>query len=407
MGVYKYGIPIFVLFALAVAMTSCPPPIDEDLLIFVQDEIAPAISVFSPDNNSSYRSLLSVAGQVTDSSESEGDNKGRIASLTYQVLDHSQLSGDVSPAGDGIFEFSFATTGLSGTEILVIRAEDWNGNLSEKSLTLHENDEDPFVLIDSPENFTTYRSEVIVQATVQNSDTDTSTAEVSAVTWEVPGSTLTGTIDPVDWEDGTFTFTFFTTNPPLHGTRRVIVTAEDLNAHSSDALVELWDYEDGPYIELTLPEEGSTYPSVINIAGTVADSASEIGSVNEIHRDTPSDSHYGLTYKVGSNDPVVIPESIWEGDGSFNASFSRGTYSGTMVIRVTAKDKNDHETVVMRTLLDPETGPQLTVATTPTPATGYSQTIFVSGTVRDADGTFPPPLRGLPVRGFFSFGCIL
>ncbi len=55
MGIYKYGILIIVLFGVAVAMTSCPPPIDEDLLIFVEDEISPNISVFTPDNNSSYR----------------------------------------------------------------------------------------------------------------------------------------------------------------------------------------------------------------------------------------------------------------------------------------------------------------------------------------------------------------
>ena len=53
MSVSKYGIPIVVLFGLAVTFTSCPPAIDENLLIFVEDEIAPKISVFTPDNNSS------------------------------------------------------------------------------------------------------------------------------------------------------------------------------------------------------------------------------------------------------------------------------------------------------------------------------------------------------------------
>jgi hypothetical protein len=383
MRVFRYMYSFVLLIGLILILAVCPPPIDEELLIFVEDEIAPSIVVFSPDNNSSYRSLLNVSGQVTDSSEKEGDKKGSVKTLSYAVLDHSQLSGDVPLSNDGIFAVSFATTGMSGTEILVIRAEDWNGNICERSLTLHENTTGPFIRIDSPENYSYYRSHVIVCGTVFNSEEDASTTEVGSVSWSIPGSALSGLIDPSDWEDGGFEFEFDTIGPPvLVGNRLVIVTAEDLNAHTSDASITLLEYPEGPYLQLTQPVDGQKYGSLITIEGKVWDSAGEPKSVKEIK---------SLTYKVGGNDPVGI---AWkpEGDpnaGDFSTAFARGTFSGTMIIKVRVTDLNDHPAEQVVSLLDPEVGPQVTI-TSPDPASGYSRYLTVGGTVKDADGTTPP-----------------
>ena len=60
---------IGILLLLTLLFTSCPPPIDEALLTFVEDIIAPEIQIDSPSNNSTYRSIINVVGSVSDSAE--------------------------------------------------------------------------------------------------------------------------------------------------------------------------------------------------------------------------------------------------------------------------------------------------------------------------------------------------
>lgn len=80
------------LAVVSLALLSCPPPIDEDLLTFAEDSIPPEIELSSPSNNGTYRSNLKVKGRIIDSSVKSGDAKGKITTAFYAILDNSCLT---------------------------------------------------------------------------------------------------------------------------------------------------------------------------------------------------------------------------------------------------------------------------------------------------------------------------
>jgi hypothetical protein len=126
-------IPVAAIACLA--LLSCRSPLNDQMLLHVQDSIAPEIQVISPMDGSSYASAVWVEGTVRDSSRTAGDNKGSIVSLYYQVLATS-LGGKVS-VENGQFSFVFSTETLTGNNItLLIIAMDWNRNTSEVYLSL-------------------------------------------------------------------------------------------------------------------------------------------------------------------------------------------------------------------------------------------------------------------------------
>jgi hypothetical protein len=126
-------IPVAAIASLA--LLSCRSPLNDQMLLHVQDSIAPEVQVISPTDGSSYASAVWVEGTAYDSSRTTGDNQGSIVSLYYQVLATS-LGGKVS-VENGRFSFVFSTETLTGNNItLLIIAVDWNRNTSEVYLSL-------------------------------------------------------------------------------------------------------------------------------------------------------------------------------------------------------------------------------------------------------------------------------
>jgi len=123
----------FILLAICLLFISCPNPIKESHFLQVKDSSDPVITIITPENGSSYASVVLVEGTVTDTAAEEGST-GRIDSLTYEVLATSR--GGSVEAADGKFSFYFETSGLSGSITLELSAVDWNGNAGKASLTL-------------------------------------------------------------------------------------------------------------------------------------------------------------------------------------------------------------------------------------------------------------------------------
>ncbi|MDA3809820.1 MAG: hypothetical protein PF518_05745 [Spirochaetaceae bacterium] len=113
---------------------SCPSPLSKLMLLQVQDETSPVITILTPEEGSSYASTVVVTGIVDDSSESSGE-KGRINSLSYVVLG-TNMERSITLETDGSFTFNFPTTNISGSITIQINASDWNGNVQRASRTL-------------------------------------------------------------------------------------------------------------------------------------------------------------------------------------------------------------------------------------------------------------------------------
>ena len=52
----------------AAAALSCPSPIDDELLLVVEDKLAPDLVITAPAPNSYYHGTVTVAGSLADSS---------------------------------------------------------------------------------------------------------------------------------------------------------------------------------------------------------------------------------------------------------------------------------------------------------------------------------------------------
>ena len=166
--------------ALLVAV-SCPNPIDDDLLLVVEDDITPSMVISEPLPNSYYHGDVTVTGTLADSSQRTGDGKGRLLTLSFSVSDASTLdrtvtfeadgNSTVEPAGSsfdwdpdtGAFSFSFPSEDLYGSRILTFVARDLNGNESRQQIALQQYPFGPNLQLISPIDFSIYEMEVINQ----------------------------------------------------------------------------------------------------------------------------------------------------------------------------------------------------------------------------------------------------
>jgi hypothetical protein len=115
-------------------LLSCRNPFNKSMLLQVKDAIGPVVTITSPVEGSSYAATVAVAGIVKDCSTASGE-AGTVASLRYEVL-ATAIAGDVAVLQDGSFSFLFSTASLSGSLVIRVTAEDWNGNPVVASLTL-------------------------------------------------------------------------------------------------------------------------------------------------------------------------------------------------------------------------------------------------------------------------------
>ena len=187
----------FLLPAILALLASCPNPIDDALLRLVEDDIPPELTIGEPVGNTLYGATVNVSGTLFDSAFATGDHQGRLQSLAFSVPGFATLSqlvgfdaaggytvtgedlGFAYDAGTGAFSFAFSTVGLpGGPKVLAFVVTDFNGNSSERALTLLEDPSGPRVQLDIPSNLSYYGVTVNLQGIVTNSPSDPDTNDV-------------------------------------------------------------------------------------------------------------------------------------------------------------------------------------------------------------------------------------
>ena len=121
------------LFA-TLLFTSCPKPIDQEILSQVEDAKGPVIVITSPEHNSTYTQTVIVQGSVYD-------EDGELRSVNYIITGTLGVlgSGEVplSQIGvNGTFSFQFVTTDFNGPIVVTVIAEDWNDNINQTFIIL-------------------------------------------------------------------------------------------------------------------------------------------------------------------------------------------------------------------------------------------------------------------------------
>ena len=128
---WLHGLAAGIAGVCCLALSSCPSPMTEEMLLHVKDRIGPVITIISPAEGSYCAKTITVTGTVADSSSEDGEG-GEVRSLAYQVLS-TPISGTILFDADGTFSFQFSTASLGLNFVVTITAEDWNGNRVDQS----------------------------------------------------------------------------------------------------------------------------------------------------------------------------------------------------------------------------------------------------------------------------------
>jgi hypothetical protein len=155
-------------------LASCPNPIDARLANKVEDTTPPVITILSPDpqQKNYFGSEVTITGTVTDFADSAGRVEGSVQSVTYEEQYNKRINGSVTLDDDGGFSFSFSTIDpdniLSGTQIIVLTAADWNRNSATALVTLYDKTSGPIIIVfdHGPTDYNVYSSALDAAMTI-------------------------------------------------------------------------------------------------------------------------------------------------------------------------------------------------------------------------------------------------
>ena len=348
----KYGMKrvLFILTSMAVllGLVSCPDPLTEEDVVAAQDTLAPSIEILSPADGDLYYSEVAFSLQILDDAVVADDGLGDLASITFDIsndefrggtlyistdgtmsMDDEDSDEIVYDAATGLVSFAFSTIDpntVSGIVSVSIEAVDRNGNITEDSVTLSDN-EGPYVscsivdLATGTERSYTEDTTVRLSGTLGNSSEDKDAAdEIVGITWAVTGKSWNGelvidkTATYTDSDTGTEVLYYnadeeryerenegltypdlfmyypetrtFTTDIDIpYGAGSVLpfsVTVTDKNEHETTLTITAYTDDSGPEITISYPSnENRAYFSANN--GTTPDSITGVvGDVNDL-----------------------------------------------------------------------------------------------------------------------------
>ena len=342
---YKAIICFFIIFSLF----SCNwQPVDDDLLIQVQDERAPSVSIIAPQDDEYFYSEISITGTIVDDALADNDRNGFIYSISYSVAndvdrrgsivrnaddvyikDSSYGSGDIiyDPV-TGAFSIIISTIQVDGNDsklnqqrvTITITVVDGNNNSTFKDIRIVKS-EGPYIDLDEPGTtvLTFSPSDLInINGTIGNSQQDQSNLdEIAELRWRVTTQPWNGYLDltenSVHFNNGTgiygnlnegysfpdlFIFnpatrTFSTSFDLPFGTFSILpieIKAIDLNGNVSTVFFNMFTDEAGPVLDFYLPHL-SNVNNLLNSADMY-----NPGTINSGE----------LYYKFGSADAISV-----------------------------------------------------------------------------------------------------
>ena len=374
-----------------VVLLSCPTPIDQDLLRLVEDNIVPAITIDTPYPNSLYGATVLVEGNLSDSSFAPGDGKGLLQTLYFSVLGEAMLSRIIEFSDDGTytvtppdsnpeftfdpstgsFSIDFSTVGLNGgPKVLVLELVDFNGNETEKTLTLLEDPSGPWVDLELPAHGTVYDLTVTIHGFAFNSDSDHNTNDVNILRWEVPAAGLSDEVDlqlnplgtafSFDPETGEFNHWFSTVG--ISGDIFFIFEALDYAGHKTRVSVQLSGNRPGPQITVLSPnpenpgEYSSAKHSTFVVTGKVSNQDIDWSNFTYLASGSLSGVKAGII-SVPYHNPFV-PED----DFVFQFDPKDAGIAGVMTIKINATDASGNRNSSVEFYVDDDpVAPTITV----------------------------------------------
>ena len=219
-------------------LLSCPNPIDASLARKVEDQTAPAITILTPDPavKNYFGSEITVTGIVEDSADPAGGSQGSIQSLSYEEQYNKRIHGSTADGGvtlaeDGGFALSFSAIDpemLSGTQVIILTAVDWNGNSATDFVTLYDKTTGPIIVVfdHGPTDYNVYSSALNRAMTISGRVE----LPTTILTWDLEpaaGPGISGQNIAWDPSTGDFQFDFNPVAAAVSGQLRFILKAFD------------------------------------------------------------------------------------------------------------------------------------------------------------------------------------
>jgi hypothetical protein len=342
-------------------------------ITLIDPQTGPVIEILSPDEDSTYLSMVDIHGTVRDrGSTTDNATVGEVQSLSYSIPVLS-IEEDVSFNEEtGEFNFQISAEGYSGDFSITLVAYDKNGRSTRLVHGLSGDDIGPVVTINSPIEDSAYASGVTVTGFVR----DKASTEAAPTVDEI--QTLTYKINSLSIEEttiifntpestpgeqpGEFSFSFPTTG--YKGTFSITISAVDFNGRKTTKSLRLLGDEIGPTLSITSPATNTYYRSSVTVAGLARDrfSTVEFPATDEI-----AALYYLLPgqtrVKIYDYSDPLLDDTLSSG-GVYSFSFSSVDFSSTLKPQVIAADKNGRETITSIDLLTYPSGPVIDIIVT-------------------------------------------
>jgi hypothetical protein len=133
-------VKVFLIFCVVLFSACVPPLLDDNKVARLNDMIKPVITIISPPVNKKCSRMVEVIIQIKDCRNEAGE-AGRVDKIFWEIsgeiivadsLDEHYLKLDK----DGKASFVIDTQGINSNFTVAVKATDWNGNESEKSISL-------------------------------------------------------------------------------------------------------------------------------------------------------------------------------------------------------------------------------------------------------------------------------
>ncbi len=360
----------------AAAALSCPNPIDEELLLVVDDATPPVIQIDAPAQNSLYRYSVDISGSLEDFAGATGTETGYVLRMAFAVTGNPSLARVVTFARDGSwtvdppdptfsytpatgdFSFTVDTVSLFGMQFFTFVLEDMNDNTSQHVVTMLQDPVGPSLTVTAPVNGSSWPLLLPVAGTAVNETGATSGDGIARLTGSIAGiqhqldlQLLTlqpdgryhgaaGTAAENFWFEpatGAFGDSFDLSGES--GNLQLQVQVVDVRGMASTTFLNLFDNNTGP--EIVMDDAMHPCPDIYSSSATTA--LTILGWVDPANLQ-PGTTQYIVESPSWQRDPVSFtPDPAGEFTFTFNPR-AVPALQGKLTVHVYAKDNADRTT---------------------------------------------------------------
>lgn len=195
-----------------------------ELINILPDREGPYLTLSYPENYSTFKSVTTFSGTVTNGPEDASTNE--VQPVVSYEFPGTPIRGTAEiNSNTGRFGFSVPTVSYKSQLLCIITARDDRNNQTTLQITLNPDLIGPYLVVTSPEDFSEYATQINLEGYVYNSESDRTTSELNRVLhYGISGTGISGTTT-INGSDGSFAATVDMSE--WEGTKALVVTAYD------------------------------------------------------------------------------------------------------------------------------------------------------------------------------------